>query len=191
MSVWQVAFLRAALFCLVATGALGVWVSFNPGMAALVRATHAHMGIIGFFLAMVMGVAFWMLPRPGGIRQKGFESVTFLLLQAGLVLRVVGEPWWRSGGGSLPYALFTASGIFLLLAMLTFAYAMSKRVVTMKVIHEKGLGRRRPVTQPGRPAPARAGADTSADTSAETTTGPAAGDEAATGPGNDPEKAKP
>jgi len=149
------------------------------------------MGIIGFFLAMVMGVAFWMLPRPGGIRQKGFESVTFLLLQAGLVLRVVGEPWWRSGGGSLPYALFTASGIFLLLAMLTFAYAMSKRVVTMKVIHEKGLGRRRPVTQPGRPAPARAGADTSADTSAETTTGPAAGDEAATGPGNDPEKAKP
>ena len=139
---------RFTLEILNSSGALGVWVSFNPGMAALVRATHAHMGIIGFFLAMVMGVAFWMLPRPGGIRQKGFESVTFLLLQAGLVLRVVGEPWWRSGGGSLPYALFTASGIFLLLAMLTFAYAMSKRVVTMKVIHEKGLGRRRPVTRP-------------------------------------------
>ncbi len=73
MSFWQVAFLRAALFWLVATGALGVWVSFNPGMAALVRATHAHMGVIGFFLAMVMGVAFWMLPRPGGIRQKAWN----------------------------------------------------------------------------------------------------------------------
>jgi len=151
VSFWQVAFLRAALFWLVATGALGVWVSFNPGMAALVRATHAHMGVIGFFLAMVMGVAFWMLPRPGGIRQKGLESVTFLLLQAGLVLRVVGEPWWRSGGGQLPLELFRASGILLLMAMLTFAYAMSKRVVSIKVIQERGLGRRRPVTRPKRP----------------------------------------
>ncbi|MFA5551926.1 MAG: hypothetical protein WDA03_09940 [Trueperaceae bacterium] len=148
MSNWQVAFLRAALFWLVATGAVGVWTSINPGMVALVSATHAHMGILGFFLAMVMGVAFWMMPRPGGIRQKGFEAVTFLLLQTGLVLRVVGEPWWRSGGGSLPHTLFVASGVFVLLSMLTFAYAMSKRVVTMKVIHAKGLGRRRPVTQP-------------------------------------------
>lgn len=152
MSFWQVAFLRAALFWLVATGALGVWVSFNPGMAALVRATHAHMGIIGFFLAMVMGVAFWMLPRPGGIRQKGFEGVTFLLLQAGLVMRVVGEPWWRSGGGQLPYVLFVASGILVLAAMLSFAIAMSRRVVTIKVIHEKGLGRRRPIAEERREA---------------------------------------
>lgn len=142
MSPWQVAFLRAALVWLVATGALGLWVSIQPGLAGLVRATHAHMGVIGFFLAMVMGVAFWMLPRPGGIRQTGLEAATFLLLQAGLVLRVVGEPWWRSGGGALPHALFVASGALLLLAMLTFAYAMSKRVVTMKVIREKGLGRR-------------------------------------------------
>ncbi len=141
-------FLRSALFWLVATGALGLWVTIRPGFAALVRPTHAHMGTIGFFLAMVMGVAFWMLPRPGGIRQKGLEAVTFLLLQAGLVLRVVGEPWWRSGGGALPHAIFIVSGACLLAAMLTFAFAMSKRVVTLEVIREKGLGRRRSATQP-------------------------------------------
>src|SRR5690606_30512224 len=88
VSRWQVAFLRAALLWLVATGALGLWVTLSPGLSALVRPTHAHMGTIGFFLGMVMGVAFWMLPRPGGIRQTGLEAATFLLLQAGLVLRV-------------------------------------------------------------------------------------------------------
>ncbi|NLG08979.1 MAG: hypothetical protein GX560_06970 [Deinococcales bacterium] len=148
MSRWQVAFLRAALLWLVATGALGLWVTLSPGLSALVRPTHAHMGTIGFFLGMVMGVAFWMLPRPGGIRQTGLEAATFLLLQAGLVLRVAGEPWWRAGGGALPYALFVASGVCLLLAMLTFAYAMSKRVVTLAVVREKGLGRRRAAAQP-------------------------------------------
>lgn len=143
MSRWQVAFLRAALFWLVATGAVGLWVTIQPGVAALIRPTHAHMGMVGFFLAMVMGVAFWMLPRPGGIRQTGLESVTFVLLQGGLLLRVVGEPWWRSGGGGVPYALFVLSGVLVLSSMLTFAYAMSKRVVTIEVIRELGLGRRR------------------------------------------------
>lgn len=141
------AFLRAALFWLVATGAVGVYTSINPGFTGLISATHAHMGILGFFLAMVMGVAFWMMPRPGGIRQTGLEAVTFALLQIGLVLRVVGEPWWRSGGGSLPHTLFIASGFIVLAAMLTFAYAMTKRVVTMKVVHEKARLRPRPVTQ--------------------------------------------
>lgn len=143
MSRWQVAFLRAALLWLVATGAVGLWVTIRPGVAGLMRPTHAHMGTIGFFLAMVMGVAFWMLPRPGGIRQTGLEGVTFVLLQLGLLLRVVGEPWWRSGGGAVPHALFISSGVLILLAMISFAWAMSKRVVTIATIREKGLGRRR------------------------------------------------
>lgn len=143
MSRWQVAFLRAALLWLVATGAVGLYVTVQPGMAGLLRPTHAHMGTVGFFLGMVMGVAFWMLPRPGGIKQGGWEAATFLLLQAGLVLRLVGEPWWRAGGGALPHALFIVSGVLVLAAMVTFASAMSKRVVTLAVIREKGLGRRR------------------------------------------------
>lgn len=144
MSRWQVAFLRAALLWLIATGAVGLYVAVKPGVAALLRPTHAHMGIVGFFLAMVMGVAFWMMPRPGGIRQSGLEGVTFVLLQGGLLLRLVGEPWWRSGGGALPHALFVLSGALLLGSMITFAYAMSKRVVTIEVIRERGQGRRRP-----------------------------------------------
>lgn len=141
------AFLRAALFWLVATGVIGVYTSINPGFTGVISATHAHMGFLGFFLAMVMGVAYWMMPRPGGIRQTGLEAATFFLLQTGLVLRVVGEPWYRSGGGSVPHTIFVISGFIVLAAMLTFAYAMTKRVVTMKVVHEKAKSRPRPVTQ--------------------------------------------
>ncbi len=146
MSNWQVAFLRAALGWLVATAMLGVAVSLWPALAGPFRPTHAHMGLIGFFLGMVMGVAFWMLPRPGGIKQSGWEGVTFLLLQSGLVLRVVCEPWWRSTLSGVARVGFLASGFLLLAAMIVFAAAMSRRVVTIATIRELGLGRRRPAS---------------------------------------------
>lgn len=143
MSTWQVAFLRAALGWLVATGALGIYLSVQPSMAGVFRPTHAHMGVVGFFLGMVMGVAFWMLPRPGGIKQTGWEAATFLLLQAGLALRVVTEPWWRLTNAGAVQVVFVVSGVLLLAAMLVFTLAMSRRVVTLATIRERGLGRRR------------------------------------------------
>lgn len=146
MSNWQVAFLRAAFGWLIATAALGVVVSIWPALAAPFRPTHAHMGILGFFLGMVMGVAFWMLPRPGGIKQQGWEATTFLLLQAGLLLRVGCEPWWRATLDPVARIGFIGSGLILLAAMIVFAIAMSRRVVTIAVIREKGLGKRRPAS---------------------------------------------
>jgi hypothetical protein len=143
VSKWQVAFLRAALGWLVATGVLGVVVSIWPALAGPFRPTHAHMGVLGFFLGMVMGVAFWMLPRPGGIKQTSWEAASFVLLQAGLVLRVVVEPWWRMTGDRNVQVAFVVSGLLLLAAMVVFLLAMSKRVVTLATIREKGLGRRR------------------------------------------------
>ena len=145
MSKWQVAFLRAALGWLVATGLLGVLVSIWPGLSGPFRTTHAHMGVVGFFLAMVMGVAFWMLPRPGGIRQTNWEATTFLLLQAGLVMRVVSEPVWRTTLGRGWHVLFVTSSVLVLAAMVVFALAMSRRVVTIDTLREKGSGRRKSV----------------------------------------------
>lgn len=147
MSRWQVAFLRAALLWLIATGAVGLYGTIDPAFSALFRPTHAHMGLVGFLIAMVMGVAFWMMPRPGGIRQTTLEPLTFFLLQGGLILRVIGEPWWRRGGGAAAHSLFIASGVLLLASMITFGYAMSKRVVTIEVIRELGQGRRRPLRE--------------------------------------------
>ena len=134
MSRWQVAFLRCALVWLLANGALGIVVAIRPGLTGLLAPTHAHLGTIGFFLSMVMGVAFWMLPRPGGLRQPRLEAITFVLLQAGMVTRVVGEPWWRAGGSDLAHALFSASGGLVFGAVVTFALAMRQRIVTLDTL---------------------------------------------------------
>ena len=52
MSRWQVAFLRCALVWLLANGALGIVVALRPGLTGVLAPTHAHLGMIGFFLSM-------------------------------------------------------------------------------------------------------------------------------------------
>lgn len=115
-------------------GLVGASMAVWPQMAGALAPTHGHLGTVGFFLSMVMGVAYWMLPRPGGIRQTRLEAVTFLFLQTSMVVRVVGEPWWRLTGDALPHALFSASGGLTFGAIVTFAIAMSRRVVTVDAI---------------------------------------------------------
>jgi hypothetical protein len=130
VSRFQVALVRASLLWLVATALLGVVFQIWPGVAGLWRTTHVHMGVLGFFLSMVMGVAYWMMPRPGGLRQEGWEAVTFALLHGGLLLRVVAEPQWRRSFAPAWQGASTASGVLLLAAVLSFAIAMHARVVT-------------------------------------------------------------
>lgn len=127
---------------LIANGLAGLALALWPGYKAIWQPTHAHLGTVGFFLSMVMGVAYWMLPRPGGIKQTRLEMMTFIFLQAGMVLRVAGEPWWRATGEQLPYVLFAASGGLVFMAVLTFAFAMSKRIVTVDVIRAKARPRK-------------------------------------------------
>lgn len=134
MSRWQVWFLRCALFWLLANGALGITVAIKPAWTGMFATTHAHLGTIGFFLSMVMGVAYWMLPRPGGIRQPRLEAITFLFLQAGMITRVIGEPWWRATGSEFAHVLFSVSGALVFGAMITFALAMRKRIVTLETL---------------------------------------------------------
>lgn len=150
MSRYEAALIRSALVYLVLTGLLGVAFFLAPVLTPYFRVTHVHLGVIGFFLAMVMGVAYWMMPRPGGIRQEGLEAATFYLLNAGLILRVVAEPWWRFSGSELAYGLSTFSGLLLFGAILVFAFAMQARVKTAAAVRrireerQEGAARARP-----------------------------------------------
>lgn len=137
MSRFQVLLVRASLVWLLTTATLGVVFMLAPGVAGAFRTTHVHLGVIGFFLSMVMGVAFWMMPRPGGVRQVRFEAATFFLLHGGLALRVVTEPVWRSTGASGWWAAMVASGVLQLAAIVVFAVAMHARVVTVDTIKRK------------------------------------------------------
>lgn len=142
MSRGQAWLLRGALVYLLLTGTFGVAFTLRPGLVGVYGATHAHLGLVGFFLSMVMGVAYWMMPRPGGIRQTGLEWASFWFLQAGMISRLVGEPWTHLGGGTPARVLFVASGLLVLAAMACFAWAMAFRVVTIDVIRARSRPRK-------------------------------------------------
>jgi uncharacterized protein (DUF2249 family) len=68
MGFWHFLFVRAALLYLVCAAFLGTLLYLFPGLVGPFRPSHVHAGLVGFFLQMVMGVAYWMMPRPRGLR---------------------------------------------------------------------------------------------------------------------------
>jgi hypothetical protein len=134
MSRYETYLIRAGLVYLFLTGLLGLLFSLQPQWSAYFRTTHLHLGFLGFFLSLVMGVAYWMMPRPGGVRQEGLEALTFYLHNAGLLLRIIAEPWWRYSGDSRLKLLTSVSAMLLLLAISVFVWAMWQRVKTKEAI---------------------------------------------------------
>ena len=140
MSLWEANLIRAGLIYLLLTALLGVAFFAAPVAAAVFRTTHIHLGVLGFFLSMVMGVAYWMMPRPGGLRQERAEAWTFWLLNVGLVVRTVVEPWSRLGGPDVLQPIGVAAGVLLLAAIVVFVVAMFARVKTVEQIQRiRGL----------------------------------------------------
>ncbi len=73
----------------------GGW--FVPTLPEVYVTLHTHLIAVGFFLMLVMGVAYWMFPRlPGTTPQMAARDplawVSYVLLNGGLLLRVVFEP---------------------------------------------------------------------------------------------------
>ncbi len=71
-----------------------VWLNLPPSVAAL-RPTYLHLLTVGWLTQMIFGVAYWMFPKaskesPRGSARLGWAI--FILLNAGLLLRVIGEP---------------------------------------------------------------------------------------------------
>lgn len=136
MNRYEVLLIRCGLVYLVLTGVLGVLFMINPPLASYFRVTHVHLGFLGFFLSLVMGVAYWMMPRPGGLRQENLTAATFWLHNAGLILRAIAEPWFRRSGGTAPQSLLVIGGFLSLAAFMIFAWAMSRRVMTAEQIQQ-------------------------------------------------------
>jgi hypothetical protein len=142
MSRYEVALVRGALCYLVATALLGFAFFWSPALAAYFRTTHVHLGLVGFFLSFVMGVAYWLMPRPGGLRQERAEAVTFYLLNAGLLSRAALEPLWRLHGLEGLRAALAVSAALQVAAVLVFAAAMWRRARTKEDILARRSGSR-------------------------------------------------
>ncbi len=96
-------YLKSALFYLATALLLAVVlalpVTINlPTFVRYLNPAYFHLFLVGWVTQMIFGVIYWMFPiitraRPRGNEQIGWTS--YILLNGGLLLRVIGEPLTR------------------------------------------------------------------------------------------------
>lgn len=84
-----------------------------PGTAlALPYPTYLHLLTVGWLTNLIFGVAFWMFPRYSAEHPRGSDRLAWLAylgINAGLVLRLLGEPAQLSGGGAAALLVLSAA----------------------------------------------------------------------------------
>jgi hypothetical protein len=93
-------FIRSSFVYLLAALAAGI-VQAAPGavraapVVAVWGPVYVHLLTVGWITQMIFGVAYWMFPRHSRAAPRGSPALgiaAYALLNAGLLLRVVGEP---------------------------------------------------------------------------------------------------
>ncbi len=94
-----------------------------------------HMGLVGWLVNIVMGVALWMFPLnkeafpAGGGRYRTWQArYCYFALNIGLAARLVSEPVFFYKHEPAWGAVMTASGVLQLSAAGVFMYIVFKRV---------------------------------------------------------------
>ena len=92
---------------------------------------YVHMLVVGWITQMIFGVAYWMFPKFSPEAPRGNDGIavaTFVLLNVGLLLRVVVEPAraWRPD--AMPGWLLAVAGAAQALAGIGFAINTWPRV---------------------------------------------------------------
>ncbi len=115
-------YIKGALLYLVAALLVGV---------AATGPAYVHMLVVGWITQMIFGVAYWMFPKFSPETPRGNNAVaiaTFVLLNVGLLLRVVVEPAraWRPD--LMPGWLLVVAAVAQWLAGLGFAASTWPRI---------------------------------------------------------------
>lgn len=93
-------FIKTALIYFVAALLTGVLVAARPVLAlpdqiAALTPVYFHLLMVGWVTQLIFGVVHWMFPKYSAALPRGHEGLgwaTYILLNIGLVLRIVGEP---------------------------------------------------------------------------------------------------
>lgn len=129
-------YIKLALLYLVAALLLGALAAAQrplglPAIFAVAGPAYVHLLVVGWVTGMIFGVAYWMFPKHSAERPRGNNALalaTFVLLSAGLVLRVVAEPLHQLRPSAGVGAALVASAIAQWLAGVGFVTAMWPRV---------------------------------------------------------------
>jgi cbb3-type cytochrome oxidase subunit 1 len=124
-------------FVLGALMALDGWL----GLARWLRAVYLsqlHLLVVGWITQLALGVAYWMFPRfrkEQNSDPRGSDKLTwavFVLLNAGLLLRFLFEPFYLMGPAPWLAATVALSGVLQALAALGFGLLIWGRVRPME-----------------------------------------------------------
>ena len=120
------------LYLIVALG-VGVWLALRglapvPRFLAFVQPVYVHLFLVGWVTQLIFGVVYWLFPPP---REREYRDrvwwATYLLINAGLLLRVVAEPAAAPRPGSEWGWLLVLSALLQWVAVVGFAYSIWPR----------------------------------------------------------------
>ena len=124
---------KAALAWLVAALVLGIAIQLPlAARVPVLRAawpTYLHLLTVGWLTQLIIGVALWLFPKHSAARPRGSERlgwVTFVSLNLGLLLRVLGEP--RRALGHDTHLVLAVSAVAQLVAVGAFVLNVWPRV---------------------------------------------------------------
>lgn len=105
-------FVKLALLYFVAALAAGVWQAADGPL--WLTPIMIHLLVVGWVTGMIFGVAYWMFPKHSPDEPRGADSLavaSFVLLNAGLLLRVAVEPWQTNRPSALAGWLLVGSAL--------------------------------------------------------------------------------
>jgi len=92
---------------------------------------YVHMLVVGWVTQMIFGVAYWMFPKFSPEKPRGDSPIaiaTLILLNAGLLLRIIAEPLRAARPDVAPGWLLVVAGAAQALAGIGFALNTWPRV---------------------------------------------------------------
>jgi heme/copper-type cytochrome/quinol oxidase subunit 1 len=128
--------LKAGLFYFVVALITGILtaarpvINLPPAFASLTP-VYFHLLMVGWVTQAIFGVAYWMFPKFSRDQPRRSETqarATFVLLNLGLILRVIGEPMQAFGAQSIWGWLLALSAVLQWLAGLLFVVNIWARV---------------------------------------------------------------
>jgi hypothetical protein len=122
-------YLIAALFggALLASG----WLVSLPAAVAVASPAQIHLFVVGWLTQLIFGIAYWMFPSHSRDLPRGRNDIAiavYVLLNVGLILRAVAEPWQVVHPSAVLGGLLVASAIAQWLAGVGFVIHAWPRV---------------------------------------------------------------
>ncbi len=120
-------------FLLLALMALDGWLNIGRWFGA-VYLSQLHLLVVGWITQLSIGVAYWMFPRflkEIDPRPRGSDTLAwavYICLNAGLVLRLAAEPFYRMTGQSWLAAVVALSGVLQAAAAVGFGLLIWARI---------------------------------------------------------------